>query len=101
MVTLVVFTTCAPKATEVGLSVVGAAPVPVIVTVCPVLLASSFMERMPEGRTPIAVGVNVRARLQLAPAANGTAIEQVLDGSRANSLPPDNANELKVSGLVT
>src|SRR5467141_1122412 len=76
-------------------------PVPVSVTICGLLAASSVMVKVP-GRVPVAVGINVTLIVQLAPAASGVAggvIGQgVAPGLAAKS--PDAVMETIVRGPV-
>ena len=82
---VVVPTTVLPKVRLEGASVTpGAVPVPVNAMICAPPLALSVMVTTPV-RTPVAVGVNVAAIVQVFPAATGVEIEQVEPASRAKS----------------
>ena len=94
---LVVLSATVPKATAVADSVVGTFPDPVSFTVCPLLLALSVMVRVSDC-APVASGVKVKERVQLAPPANGVLVEQVVAGPRANSVPFVKTRELNVRG---
>jgi hypothetical protein len=95
---LVVPSATVPNATVVADSLVGTSPDPVSFTVSPLLLALSAMVSVPAGCAPVAVGVKLKERVQLAPPAKGVAVEQVVAGPSANSPSPDTVRELNVTG---
>jgi hypothetical protein len=66
-----------------------------------VLLALSLIVKVP-GCNPVVVGRNVKAKVQLAPAANVVLVEHVVDGdgSKANALPPDITSEVNLSAVA-
>lgn len=68
----------------------GAVPLPVRVMVCVPPLALSEIVTAPV-RTPVAVGVNVTAIVQVAEAATGVKVEQVMPPARAKSPLADRA----------
>src|SRR5271170_1570243 len=84
-----------PKFTDVADTEGSDVPVPLNVTVCPVLPALSLMVNVPAS-SPGLVGSKVKARVQDAPAAKAVLVEQVVDGSRANPVPPVRTRLVKV-----
>ncbi len=84
-VAAVVPTTVLPKVRLDGLSEIpGAIPVPLSATFCVPPLTLSLMVTIP-ARGPSALGVNVAAMMQLAPAATGVEVEHVELASSAKS----------------
>src|ERR1035437_3940002 len=83
---LVVFTSCAPKASEVGETEPIATPqIPVRLIVCGLSLALSVIVTLPV-RVPSAVGVKVTEMLQLPPA--GTDVPQLLVSAKSPPFAP-------------
>ena len=96
---LVVPTCSLPKLTLVVLRLMpGAVPVPLKLTVCGLPLALSVSVRLPE-RLPVAVGVNVTLIRQLALAAMGELVLQVVPPA-AIAKSPVAARLVKLKGAV-
>jgi len=89
---LVAFTTTLPKLTEVLGSVVGVIPTARSDTFCGLFDALVVMVKTPDS-TPVALGVTVKARVQVAPAPNVPGFKHVVDGSSANGLPAGRVSE--------
>jgi hypothetical protein len=83
LIGLVVPTTTLPKASEVAETELDAVPVPVRAAVTGLFVALEVTVSDDAGTAPKAVGVNLRAILQVAPAASEPGLAHVVEGSNA------------------